>query len=111
MRRTAFEEAGGWNPTFSLGYEDHELWVRMLARGYTGVLVPEPLLRYRRHGPSRNDLRSDQLAALHYDIAVRHPRLYWLELLLRPHRSLPAAYRLLRLARDSVEGTPQAPKA
>jgi GT2 family glycosyltransferase len=86
VRRSAFEAVGGWNPSFRVGYEDHELWVRMLARGHHGVFVPEPLLRYRRHHPSRNDLSDDQLDRLHVKLMLSQPRLYWRKILTHPVR-------------------------
>jgi len=101
MRRRAFDEVGGWDPYFSLAYEDYELWVRMLAHGYSGIFVPEPLLRYRRHvDPSRNDLSPAQLLRLHDDVAIRHPRLYWLRLLSHPHRAI-TAWKRMRTGRSA----------
>jgi glycosyltransferase involved in cell wall biosynthesis len=94
LRREAFDRVGGWDSSFSMGYEDHELWIRMLAHGYSGVFVPEPLLRYRRHpGGSRNDLSAAMLKRLHFDIAVRHPGLYWPELLTHPSATAAALRR------------------
>ena len=99
IRRAAFEAVGGWNPEFRLGHEDHEFWIRMLDHGYVGVLVPEPLLRYRRHpGGSRNSLSVWKRRRLLADMAVRHPGLYrsWL----RWHPLRAAAAR--RRARHAV---------
>jgi glycosyltransferase involved in cell wall biosynthesis len=87
MRRRAFDEIGGWSTAWSIGYEDHELWVRMLSRGYEGVFVPEPLLRYRRHGPSRNELSPEQLDKLHWKLILSQPRLYWRKLARHPLRA------------------------
>ncbi|HVP69665.1 MAG TPA: glycosyltransferase [Anaeromyxobacteraceae bacterium] len=98
IRRRAFEDVGAFNPR--LGHEDHELWVRMLAHGYQGVFVPEPLLRYRRHpGPSRNTLSPAQLVRMRFDMAIRHPTLYWRELVASPRHALLAAARMLRAGR------------
>ena len=94
VRREAFEAAGGFDPSFTLGYEDYELWVRMLSLGHVGVLVPEALLRYRRHAaPSRNTLTEEQLLALRLDIAVRHPGLLWREILRHPGHAWAARRR------------------
>jgi len=90
IRRRVFEKIGGWSTTWETGREDHELWVRMLSHGYEGVFVPEPLLRYRRHGPSRNDLSEAQLERLQWKLMTSHPRLYWRELIRRPIRALEA---------------------
>jgi glycosyltransferase involved in cell wall biosynthesis len=94
VRREAFEAAGGFDPGLT-GHEDHALWVALLERGWTGVFVPEPLLRYRRHeAASRNTLTRARLRELHADVAVRHPRLFWWHLLLHPGRARAAAERL-----------------
>jgi glycosyltransferase involved in cell wall biosynthesis len=96
VRRQAFEAVGGFDPRMT-GHEDHALWVAMLARGWGGVFVPEPLLRYRRHAAaSRNTLDRARLRQLHADVAIRHPRLFWLHLLLHPGRARAAAERLRR---------------
>ena len=106
IRKFVFDEVGGFDPDFTQGHEDHELWVRMLAHGYTGVLVPEPLLRYRRHPvPSRNTLSREQLRRLHFDVVVRHPRLYWTEFLLHPFATA-AASRRRRLGSQAGRATP-----
>ena len=94
VRREAFEAAGGFDPGLT-GHEDHALWVALLDLGWTGVFVKEPLLRYRRHGEaSRNTLTRERLRQLHADVAIRHPRLFWLHLLLHPGRARAAAGRL-----------------
>lgn len=106
IRKPVFDEVGGFDPSFTQGHEDHELWVRMLAHGYSGVLVPEPLLRYRRHPvPSRNTLSREQLRRLHFDVVVRHPRLYWTDLLLHPFATA-AASRRRRLGSQAGRVTP-----
>jgi cellulose synthase/poly-beta-1,6-N-acetylglucosamine synthase-like glycosyltransferase len=94
IRREAFVAAGGFDLGMT-GHEDHALWVAMMERGWGGVLVPEPLLRYRRHqAASRNTLTRERLRQLHADVAIRHPRLFWLHLLLHPGRARAAAERL-----------------
>jgi glycosyltransferase involved in cell wall biosynthesis len=94
VRREAFEAVGGFDPGLT-GHEDHALWVALLERGWGGVFVPEPLLRYRRHqAGSRNTLTRERLRQLHADVAIRHPRLFWLHLLLHPGRARAAAERL-----------------
>jgi len=46
-RRVAYDQAGGYIKT-SLP-EDHNLFYRMIEKGWEAVLVPEPLLEYRQH--------------------------------------------------------------
>ncbi|HJU83895.1 MAG TPA: glycosyltransferase [Holophagaceae bacterium] len=88
LRREAFEAVGGFDPAWREGLEDYELWVRMLDRGYRGVLVPEPLLRYRRHGPSRNLMSGSTQKVLRWRMRLAYPRVFWRKLLKDPLRSL-----------------------
>lgn len=53
IRCDLIRQVGGW-PAFERG-EDWELWKRIAAQGAKAVLVKRPLLRYRQHGPSRNN--------------------------------------------------------
>jgi glycosyltransferase involved in cell wall biosynthesis len=84
VRREVFDRVGGFDPSWSLGYEDYELWLRMLDRGYRGVLVPEVLLRYRRHGHSRNALSPEQVRELHERLLCTYPRLHWRQIARHP---------------------------
>lgn len=93
IRREAFDAVGGFDPGFRLGLEDAELWIRLLDRGYIGTFVPEPLLRYRRHGPSRNALTERQLHDVRWRIRLSYPRLYWRDIARHP---LEAARALAR---------------
>jgi len=47
-RRELLEDVGGYDPAFD-GYEDWELWVHALARGWRGRRVEAVTLHYRRH--------------------------------------------------------------
>ncbi len=95
LRRSAFEHVGGFSTAWRTAHEDCELWVRLLAHGFEGVLVPAPLLGYRRHAASRNTLSDAQIAALDWRLRVTYPRLYWPQIALHP---LSAA-RALRAGR------------
>ena len=46
----------------------------MFVRGYEGVYVDEPLLRYRFHGQSRNALTQEQRDDLHVRLVMQYPR-------------------------------------
>ena len=48
LRRTAFEQAGGFDETLC-GYEDDDLFVRFFRLGWEHVFVARPLLRFRIH--------------------------------------------------------------
>ena len=94
IRSEVFWAAGGFDSTWTLGYEDYELWVRLLANGFHGVLIPEPLLLYRRHGLSRNNLNADEIRKLRWRLRLTFPRFYWRYLLREPSRALQYAWAL-----------------
>lgn len=54
VRRRAVREVGGFDPAMELGHEDWDLWISILERGWTGVILPEVLFRYRRRAGSRS---------------------------------------------------------
>ena len=97
IRHRVFKESGGFDTRWRLGHEDYELWIRLLQLGYQGVLVPEPLLRYRRHAGSRNTLTEKQLRVLEWQMRIAHPRLYWCKILKQPLAWLYWAWRCRRL--------------
>jgi hypothetical protein len=59
--RKLFEEAGGYDPLLTrLGYEDWDLWIRMLRNGATVKHINSlnerfPFFKYRKHGHSMID--------------------------------------------------------
>jgi glycosyltransferase involved in cell wall biosynthesis len=62
------------------GWEDYDLWLRLIETGRIALHVPEILARYRQHGSSM--LRTEtnvnrNIATLHTFMQERHP---WLEL-------------------------------
>ena len=93
IRRSVFESTGGFDTGWTLGHEDRELWIQMLSRGYHGILVPEPLLRYRKHKGSRNDLSRAELRQLRWRLRLSYPRLYWAKLLKDPIRTVVYWFR------------------
>lgn len=54
-RRTAFDQAGGYRE--SGGPEDHHLFARMLALGWTATHVDAPLVDYRQHSSDQANTR------------------------------------------------------
>lgn len=97
--RTAFEAVGGFDTTWTLGHEDREFWIRMLSHGFHGTLVAEPLLGYRQHQGSRNDLSRKKLRQLRWRLRLSFPALYWSKLLKDPLRSLVYWIKFRRLLR------------
>lgn len=51
IRRTALAEVGGFDGGLR-SVEDLDLWIRLLAAGWGGAIVPSPLVRYRRRAGS-----------------------------------------------------------
>jgi cellulose synthase/poly-beta-1,6-N-acetylglucosamine synthase-like glycosyltransferase len=47
VRRSAFQSVGGFDAHLRAA-EDLDLWIRLLALGWRGAVVPAPLVRYRR---------------------------------------------------------------
>jgi glycosyltransferase involved in cell wall biosynthesis len=84
MRRTAFDRVGGYNPGMRTSrYEDWDLWLRFAETGMAGVLVPKPLLQYRRHASASRatfNMRSIRGIAREVRLASQlqdnHPGLY-----------------------------------
>jgi len=80
VRRDRFLEAGGFDETLRLGYEDWDLWMRFADRGWRGVRVSEPLFIWRRHSPntmisdavSRHDELYGALVARHHEFFDSH---------------------------------------
>jgi glycosyltransferase involved in cell wall biosynthesis len=77
VRRERFEAVGGFDESMREGYEDWDLWLRFVERGWRGVRVTEPLFVWRRHSDSTmvmNVIRNHE--ALYAAIRARHPELY-----------------------------------
>lgn len=76
MRRSVVKEVGGYRPEFWPA-EDFDLWNRIVERGYTVLIQPEYLLKYRRHGSSGSIERIRQTLL----------KLDWIETCVRRRRS------------------------
>jgi glycosyltransferase involved in cell wall biosynthesis len=72
LRRELFAWLGGYRDIRS-GYDDWDLWLSAAAAGCRFVRVPEPLLRYRRHGSSLMDRERTRGAALRAQVVLNHP--------------------------------------
>jgi glycosyltransferase involved in cell wall biosynthesis len=53
IRHSVLQQVGGYNPALSgydkehIGYEDWNLWIDIVKRGWKVVILPEPLFHYR----------------------------------------------------------------
>ncbi|MBN2704891.1 MAG: glycosyltransferase family 2 protein [Deltaproteobacteria bacterium] len=54
FRKSAFDQVGGYNPVMKAGYEDWELCVNLVAHGYVGRVIREPLYNYYVKSGARN---------------------------------------------------------
>jgi glycosyltransferase involved in cell wall biosynthesis len=52
VKRRCFEAVSGFDESMRGGYEDWDLWLRFVERGWRGVRVPETLFVWRRHSPA-----------------------------------------------------------
>ena len=79
VRRSAWEAVGGYSHIPG-GWEDFDFWCKLIETGHHGVLCPEVLATYQRHGESmlqsHTNHQQRQLSRL---LQHRHP---WLQLAL-----------------------------
>jgi len=54
FRKTAFMQVGGYNTIMADGYEDWEFYVNLVAHGYIGRVIEEPLYNYYVKPGARN---------------------------------------------------------
>jgi glycosyltransferase involved in cell wall biosynthesis len=80
VRRDRFEAVGGFNESMRDGYEDWDLWLKFVERGWRGLRVLEPLFVYRRHSRS----------TMIWHAVARHEELF--RSIVENHRSLYAAH-------------------
>lgn len=79
VRTAAYRAVGGFDPAFEHTLEDWALWVDMVAAGWTGAAVSEPLLRYTIHDlTSRNARSLRSVYDMRWRLWRKHPRLYGL---------------------------------
>lgn len=62
VRRSALDAVGGFDGRLR-AVEDLDLWIRMLAAGWRGAILPEPLVRYRRRAGSLSSSLRNMLVA------------------------------------------------
>lgn len=95
FRSYAFREVGGYQKSYP---EDHNLWLRMIDKGYDAVHVPLPLLYYRQHSVRQaNTVLGIQAELLEWrrratelETAIAHPgsrAKVWLEVRTRNARN------------------------
>ena len=76
IKKSAWRRAGGYKTVMTMGYEDWEFYHSLFEAGCKGVVVPEVLFLYRRHGPSRADSANRHILEVTRRIKLLHPRMY-----------------------------------
>jgi hypothetical protein len=80
-----------YDPDFSSGFEDWELWIRILSREYRGKVINEPLYYYR--------VKSDSaITRTHFN----RPKLT--RLIREKHANLYQHAQLSRIKQDNLQG-------
>lgn len=76
IRKTAWEEVGGYDETMRNGYEDWEFFIHLGKKGWFGKVIKEPLFLYREHGNSKNKEATKKHALIFEYIRGKHADLY-----------------------------------
>lgn len=80
IRRTSWHKVGGYAAV--RGWEDYDLWCRVIEAGFHGVTCPQRLPTYHRHRESMlANVNRDELRQLKHLMQQRH---HWLQLLSQP---------------------------
>jgi GT2 family glycosyltransferase len=86
VKKSVWDEVGGYDEAMKMGYEDWEFWIRLLSKGGEIKIVPEPLFFYRKKDHSMlHDTRKKHLN-IYESIIQNHSELFrnnFLSLLLK----------------------------
>jgi len=72
VRSQAILMAGPWDPNLR-GWEDWDMWLRILKQGYKHDVVHEPLFHYRLNDTGMNNWADNNKKSLYKYLAVKHP--------------------------------------
>ena len=77
LRRGTFLAHGRHNEEMEYGLEDYDTWVRLMAKGFGGLSIPEVLTRYRvRQNSMFRSINRSQMQDLYDTVAQGSPELY-----------------------------------
>jgi len=76
IRKAALDDIGGYDETMNRGYEDWNLWVSFLEKGWRGALLAEHLYEYRIRPGSMYSHSLEVHDELVDEIRLRHRQLY-----------------------------------
>jgi glycosyltransferase involved in cell wall biosynthesis len=94
VRREVLEQIGGFDPSFEQ-YEDWELWLSALARGWIGLQVDAVTIEYRRHAESKWNADRKRFRSTMRRLRAKHRSLYSRSRTLARRSGVPARDRLL----------------
>lgn len=102
VRRRAWQQVGGFDQvSFPHGFEDWDFWLRIALAGWPGAHIAEPLVSYRRHGPSLSRASAAHEWDARAQIIRKHPQLYGPRL--AAWAAARAAHRPLRASKPAPE--------
>jgi len=109
LRRSAFDEVGGFDPAYFMYFEDLELCRRLARRGWESVYVPSAVVTHV--GGQATRLAKGPMLKAHHRSAYRYVRAEyagarWLPVRLLIGAGLTARYLLSLVARPVREGAP-----
>jgi glycosyltransferase involved in cell wall biosynthesis len=76
IRRSAWEQVGGYNEAMREGYEDWDFWIGCVEHGWEGYCLHEPLFLYRKSGHTMLSNANQKRERLIAQIVQSHPKLY-----------------------------------
>jgi glycosyltransferase involved in cell wall biosynthesis len=76
VRRSAWEQVGGYNEAMREGYEDWDFWIGCVEHGWDGYCLHEPLFLYRKSGRTMLSDANQKRERLIAQIVQNHPKLY-----------------------------------
>lgn len=74
--RSWFERAGGFDSEMQNGFEDWELWIRLVELGAKFVYDPMAILYYRHHVDARSHIANQMLGEIYAYIKNKHQGLF-----------------------------------
>jgi hypothetical protein len=72
VRTEAIRQAGPWDNNLR-GWEDWDMWLRILKLGWRHEAVQEPLFHYRNHDSGMNSWANQNKKMLYKYLAEKHP--------------------------------------
>ncbi len=97
VRKSVWEQVGGFNQNMREGYEDWDFWIGCAEHGWDGHCLHEPLFFYRKAKPGRLNDANQKRGRLIARMILNHRKLYdkptqqWAEIVLERHAATQTA--------------------